>query len=79
MLPLATETVTYEEAKQTTLAYYIAKRDSLPLPMRDMPRKIVANQSLSINAIIANIESNTEIGQWLVGEYVSSLELIVSE
>lgn len=75
---MATETVTYGEARQATLEYYRQKRDSLPLPMRDMPRKIVANQSLSINAIIAHIESNTEIGQWLVGEYVSAMGMVVS-
>ena len=75
---MGVETITYGEARQTTLEYYREKRDSLPLPMRDMPRKIVANQSLSINAIIAHIESNTEIGQWLVGEYASSMGMVVS-
>lgn len=71
------EAVTYEDAKKLALDYYYKSRDSLPLPMRDMPRKIVAGQSLSINAIIAHIESETEIGQWLVGEYISSLGLVV--
>lgn len=75
---MGAETVTYGEARQATLEYYRQKRDSLPLPMRDMPRKVIENQSLSINAIIAHIESNTEIGQWLVGEYASAMEMIVS-
>lgn len=75
---MGAEAVTYEEAKRVTLTYYMEKRDRLPLPMRDMPRKIVASQSLSINAIIAHIESNTEIGQWLVGEYIASMGLVVS-
>ena len=61
-----------------TLDYYYGVRDKLPLPMRDMPRKIVASQPLSVNAIIANIESETEIGQWLIGEYASSMNLTVS-
>lgn len=75
---MAAEAVTYEEVRELALEYYKKTRDSLPLPMRDMPRKIVASQSLSINAIIAHIESNTEIGQWLVGEYASSMGLVVS-
>lgn len=75
---MSAEAVTYEEAKEITLKYYREIRDSLPLPMRDMPRKIVAGQALSINSIIAHIESNTEIGQWIVGEYVSSMGLVVS-
>lgn len=76
---MATETVTYEEARALTLEYHTKVRDSLPLPMRDMPRKVVANTVLSINAIIAAIESNTEIGQWLVAEYASGMGLVVSE
>lgn len=75
---MAGQTVTYREAREITLEYYKGIRNGLPLPMRDMPRKIVAGQSLSINAMIAHIESNTEIGQWLVGEYVSSSGLVVS-
>jgi len=73
------QSVTYEEARALTLEYYTKVRDSLPLPMRDMPRKVVANTALSINAIIAAIESNTEIGQWLVAEYASGMGLVVSE
>jgi len=76
---MATEQVTYEEAKQITLEFYYAKRDEIPLPLRDLPRKIVAGQSLSINAMIAHIESNTEIGQWLIGEYIAGLGMVISE
>lgn len=75
---MGAEAVTYEEAKRLALEYYIETRDGLPLPMRDMPRKIVASQALSINAIVAHIESNTEIGQWLVGEYASSLGILIA-
>jgi len=74
---MAASMVTYEEARKLTLAYYVEIRNSLPLPMRDMPRRIVANQSLSVNAIIANIESNTEIGQWLVAEYIDGMGMVV--
>lgn len=75
---MGAEAVTYEEAKRLTLEYWYAERNKLPLPMRDMPRRIIAAQSLSINAIIANIESNTEIGQWLIAEYVDSMGMVVS-
>ena len=74
---MATEAVTYQEAKNIALTFYKKKRIPMPLPMRDMPRKIVANQALSINDIIANIESNSDIGQWLVGEYAASMGLII--
>jgi len=76
---MALEAVSYEEARNLALDYYVKRRDALPLPMRDMPRKIVANQALSFNAIIAHIQSNTEIGQWLVGEYATSMGLIIVE
>ena len=75
---MAGQAVSFEEARRLTLEYYIEVRDGLPLPMRDMPRKVVANQPLSVNAIIAHIESNTDIGQWLVAEYVDGMGLIVS-
>lgn len=74
---MVAQTVTYEEARKLTLAYYIELRNSLPLPMRDMPRRIVANQSLSVNAIIANIESNTDLGQWLIAEYVDGMGMAI--
>lgn len=75
---MAGQAVSFMEARDLTLKYYIESRDRLPLPMRDMPRKIVENQTLSINDIIAHIQSNTEIGQWLVGEYASAMELIIN-
>jgi len=75
---MSVESVTYDEAKKITLEYYVQRRDGTPLPLRDVPRKIVANQALSLNAIIAHIESNTEIGQWLVGEYIASLGLVLA-
>ena len=75
---MSVESVTYEQAKQITLEYYVQNRDATPLPLRDVPRKIVASQALSLNAIIAHIESNTEIGQWLVGEYLASLGLVLA-
>lgn len=75
---MAVEAVSYEEAKQLTLDYYTKIRDSLPLPMRDMPRKVVENKSLSINSIIAHITSNTDIGQWLIAEYIESMGMVVS-
>lgn len=76
---MAVEPVSYEEARALTLKYYRDIQLSLPLPMRDMPRKVVENKALSINSIIAHIESNTDIGQWLVGEYVDSMGMVVSE
>lgn len=75
---MAAQIVSYADAKQLALQYYIGIRDSLPLPMRDMPRKIVANQPLSINGVIANIESDTDLGQWLIAEYVDSMGMVVS-
>lgn len=74
---MAAEAVTYQEARDLALAFYKNKRDTMPLPLRDMPRKIVANQALSINDIIANIESGSDIGQWLVGEYAAGLGMAV--
>lgn len=75
---MSVEAVSYEQAKQLALTFYRQTRDRTPLPMRDMPRKIVANQPLSINAIIANIESNTDVGVWLIGEYAASLGVIIA-
>ena len=69
--------VTLEEARSIALAFYRKERDGLSLPMRDMPRKVMANQALSINDIIANIESKSDIGDWLVGEYAASMGLVV--
>ena len=72
------EAVTFEEAKTLTLEYWYGERNKLPLPMRDMPRRIIASQSFSINAIVANIESNTDIGVWLIAEYIDSMGMVVS-
>lgn len=74
---MAVESYTYAEARELTLAYYIQRRDAMGLPMRDMPFKKVETVVLSINSIIANIESNTDIGQWLVAEYADSMEWVI--
>lgn len=71
------ETVSYEEAKQLALDYWTKKRDGLPLPLRDLPRKVVRDQPLSVNDIIAHITSNTDIGVWIVGEYAGSLGMVI--
>lgn len=74
---MSVEAVTYDQAKQVTLTFYRQVRDRTPLPLRDMPRKVIANQPLSVNSIIANIESNTNVGIWIVGEYAASLGVII--
>lgn len=72
------ETVTYATARELTLQYYTQRRDRMALPMRDMPFKKVENVVLSINEAIAQIESNTELGQWLIAEYASAMEWVIS-
>lgn len=75
---MAGEVYSYSEARALALAYYIQRRDGMPLPMRQMPFKKVENVVLSIAAIIAAIESDTDIGQYLVAEYADSMEWIIS-
>lgn len=75
---MGAEAVSYEEARELTLQYYYDRRNTMPLPLRDAPFKKVENVVLSINAVIAAIESNTEIGQWLVAEYATGMGLIIS-
>jgi len=75
---LAIETVTYADAKRIALEYYIKRRSQMPLPLRDAPFKKVENVVLSINAVIAAIESDTDLGQWLVGEYADSMGMVIS-
>lgn len=72
------EAVTFAQAREITLDYYINRRDGLTLPFRDMPFKKVETRTLSINEVIAHIESNTDLGQWLVAEYASGMGWIVS-
>lgn len=75
---MAVETVTYADAKRIALEYYVIRRNRMPLPLRDQPFKKVENVVLSINDVIAAIESDTDYGQWLVFEYAGSMEMIVS-
>ena len=72
------EAVTFAQARDLTLEYYIRSRDSKPLPFRDMPFKKVENVTLSINEVIAQIQSNTDLGQWLVAEYASGMGWIIN-
>lgn len=76
---MAVDVYSYEEAKVLTLEYYKTRRDGMALPFRDMPFKKVENVTLSINAVIANIESNTDIGQWLVAEYADSMGWLIGQ
>lgn len=69
--------VSFLEAKKLTLAYYVEIRNGLPLPLRDAPRKVVKNVPLSVNSIIAHIESNSDIGVWLVSEYAGGMGLTI--
>lgn len=75
---MGVEAVTYEEAKRLTLEFWYRERDKMSLPTRDLPRRIINNQAFSVNAMIANIESNTDIGQWLVGQYISGMGMVIS-
>lgn len=64
---------TYADARVLALAYYKGIRDSLPVPMREMPRYIYAMQSLSVNDVIANIQNNTDLGKEIVFDYAKSM------
>lgn len=75
---MAVEAVSYADAKTIALNYYVKRRSQMPLPMRDAPFKKVENVVLSINAVIAAIESDTDLGQWLVFEYADSMGMVIS-
>jgi len=75
---LGAETVTYADAKTIALNYYYGRRTKMPYPLREAPFKKVENVVLSINAAIAAIENNTDIGQWLVYEYADSMGMLIS-
>ena len=75
---MGAETVTYADARTIAINYYVGRRSRMPLPLREAPFKKVENVVLSINAVIAAMESNTDIGQWLVYEYADSMGMLIS-
>lgn len=75
---MGAETRTYADARTIALNYYIERRSRMPLPLREAPFKKVENVVLSINSVIAAIESNTDLGQWLVFEYADAMGMLIS-
>jgi hypothetical protein len=70
--------ITYQQAKQLTLSRLQQWKASLPPAEADMPRFVFENRTWSINAMIAQVQMDSDTGRRYVYQTASYLGYVIS-
>jgi hypothetical protein len=70
--------ITYQQAKQITLSRLQQWKASLPPAEADMPRFVFENRTWSINAMIAQVQMDSDTGRRYVYQTASYLGYVIS-